>query len=112
MEGKITKKGELKAGNETYLYEIDLYTDNENGPTRSGDFSICEKNCRSSKVSPEFLGPYYRSDDMFEKSLVEFVQQYLKEHTFDEFKQYMKSDPKIEIAGMQMDFSMPQFIFY
>ncbi len=43
MEGKITKKGQLKAGNETYLYEIDLYTDNENGPMRAGDFSICEK---------------------------------------------------------------------
>ena len=24
----------------------------------------------------------------------------------------MKSDPKIEIAGMQMNFSMPQFIFF
>ena len=49
------------------------------GQCEQGIFQFVKKNCRSSEVSPEFWGPYYRSDDVFEKSLVEFLQEYLKE---------------------------------
>ncbi len=112
MEGKITKKGELKVGNEVYLYKIDLDASNQDAPTRSGYFLICNKNFRSAEISSELLGPYYHSNDVFIKSLIEFMQEYLKEHTFDEFQQYIKSEPKVEIADVRMNFSQLKYILY
>lgn len=106
---EIEKNGEFQINNTNYCYKIDLSTTLYKGSLlRNVTCSLYKKDAPSDRVNFNLLGTYYHDDNVFEKSLLDFLKEYLKEHSLAELQQYIKNTPKIQIADIDINWDIPQ----
>lgn len=107
---EIEKNGEFQTNSTNYRYKIGLSSTLDKGSLlRNVTCSLYGKDAPSHKVKFDLFGTYYHDDNVFEKSLLDFLKKYLEEHSLAELKQYIENTQQIQIADINMNWDIPQW---